>query len=163
VLAYAWNGEQTADPTRRLVPGRPNRPPARLVWRARLAYASRSDVFALHRMPGMHQRMRAALDELAPDVVDFQHSFTWFDPARPSVVTVHNVESDRQARFGRHRPAAVVGTTRTELRSITSATSTVVFSELDADRLRALAEPRALTVVPLGYEPGPRGPSRASG
>jgi glycosyltransferase involved in cell wall biosynthesis len=158
VLAYSWNRAEPADPTTRFVAGRPLRPPARQLWRARLAMARRRNVFALHRMAAMHARMRAALDALDPDVVDFQHSFTWFNPGRPSVLTVHNVETDRQARFGGHRPAAIAGAAATERAAVASADATVVFSELDADRLRALTEPRSLHVVPLGYDPGPRGP-----
>ena len=157
VLAYSWNGEQPADPATRFVPGRPSHTPMRQLWRARLALARRRNVFALHLMPGMHGRMRAALDVVEPDVVDFQHSFTWFDPGRPSVVTVHNVETDRQARFGGHRPAAVAGAAATERAAVAGADATVVFSELDAERLRVLAAPRSLHVVPLGYDPGTRG------
>lgn len=158
VVAYAWRGEPAPVQGTRYVAGRPAGRLAALAWRARLAVERRSNVFALHRMPSMHRRMRATLDELAPDVVDFQHSFTWFDPGRPTVVTVHNVESDRQVRFGAASARAVAAGVRIERVAAESAGATVVFSELDAQRLRAHSQPRQLHVVPLGYDPGPRGP-----
>lgn len=154
VLAYSWQEGQRGGHGMLYVAGRPMRATARPLWRARLAVARRRNVFALHRSPGMHGRMRAAIDKLAPDVIDFQHSFTWFATSRPSVVTVHNVESDRQARYGGQRPAALAGGIATERAAVESADATVVFSELDGERLREHTSPHAVHVVPLGFDPG---------
>ncbi|MEO6715307.1 MAG: glycosyltransferase family 4 protein [Mycobacteriales bacterium] len=159
VLAYSWRGEQSSGAHTRYVAGRPAGGLSAVAWRTRLAYERRHNVFALHQMPQLHRRMLTALDEVAPDVVDFQHSFTWFDTGRPNVVTVHNVESDRQARFSRAAVRAIAGGAATERTAAESADVTVVFSDLDAERLRAHAQPHALHVVPLGYDPGPRGPA----
>jgi glycosyltransferase involved in cell wall biosynthesis len=155
VVAYAWAGETSSSAGVRYVPARPLRSPAKELWRMRLGAARRTNAFALHQSPGAQDAMRRELDALSPDVVDFQHSYTWFDAGRPSVVTVHNVESDRLSRFGDVSARALAGAVASERAAVTAATATVVFSELDATRLRRLASPRSLHVVPLGYDPGP--------
>lgn len=158
VFAYAWEGE-AGGPAYTLVPGRPTAVPARLAWRARLQLARRTDPLAIYRMPGLHDRMRSALEEFAPDVVDFQHSYSWFDCGRPSVLTLHNVETDRMGRFGRLSARQAVAVADGERAAVEACAATVVLSEADATRVRQLATPRALHVVPLGFDPGERLPS----
>lgn len=156
VLAYAWTrGERGGSELIRYVPGRPTRPPHQQLWRLRLAAARRTNAFALHRMPAAHAAMRQALTDLAPDVVDFQHSYTWFDTGRPSVLTVHNVESDRLSRFSGLPARALAGAIDTERAAVESADATVVFSDLDRERVARTMSARRLYVVPLGYDPGP--------
>ena len=161
VVAYSWvdgAGGASAKPGWSYVPGRPTNGLRALVWRSQLAVARRRDPHAIHRMPGQHGRMRAALDELAPDVVDFQHSHTWFDPRRPAVLTLHNVETDRLGRFGGLTPRQRATLAAHERAAIEAVGATVVLSEADAERVRQLGTPRALHVVPLGYDPGVRLP-----
>lgn len=158
VLAYAW-GNETGRSGYTLVPGCPSNLPGRLAWRAQLQLARRTDPLAIYRMPGLHQRMRAALDQLRPDVVDFQHSYSWFDCGRPAVLTMHNVETDRMARFAGISPRQVAVVAKAERAAIAAADATLVLSGPDAARVRELATPRALHEVPLGYDPGPRLPA----
>jgi glycosyltransferase involved in cell wall biosynthesis len=156
VVAYSWAGEVTPqDGSVRYVPGRPPGGPASVLWRVRLAAARRTNAFALHQTSAARDGMRRELDALAPDVVDFQHSYTWFQTGRPSVVTVHNVESDRLSRFGGLPRSALDGAIDAERSAVEGADATVVFSELDATRLTRLSTPRGLRVVPLGFDPGP--------
>jgi glycosyltransferase involved in cell wall biosynthesis len=162
VLAYAWDAESPPDATTHYTAGRPAGGLARLAWRARLGWSRRTDPFAIHRTPGLHDRMRALVDEVAPDVVDFQHSFTWFATGRPSVVTIHNVDSQRFAGFASVSRRQYDTAVHTEKAAARNADAVVVFSELDAQRLAAHAAPRALHVVPLGSDPGePLPPPRA--
>jgi glycosyltransferase involved in cell wall biosynthesis len=158
VVAYAWADEAVPKPGWAYVAGRPTGGLGQLVWRGRLAVARRRDPHAIHRMPGQHGRMRAALDQLQPDVVDFQHSHTWFDGRRPTVLTLHNVETDRLGRFGGLTARQRATLAARERAAIEGADATVALSETDAERVRALAAPRALHVVPLGYDPGVRLP-----
>lgn len=156
IVAYAWDGEVSpAESNLRYVPGRPAKGPARQLWRLRLAAARRTNAFALHQDATAKDAMRRELDALGPDVVDFQHSYTWFDTGRPSVVTVHNVESDRLSRFGAMSRRAIEGAIESERTAVECADATVVFSELDGGRLTRVTAPRSLHVVPLGYDPGP--------
>ena len=155
LLAFAWGGETSQDATTHYVPGRPaGRGPRWLRWRAQLAVAARTDPFAIHRTPGMQRRMRAAIEAIDPDVVDFQHSFSWFATKRPSVATIHNVDSQRYMTFEGISPAQYATVVNTEREAVRSADATVVFSELDAERLAAHATPKSLHVVPIGTDPG---------
>lgn len=157
VLAYCFKGE-SGGPGYTLVPGRPDAVLPRLAWRTRLQLARRADPLAIYRMPGLHARMRAAIHSLAPDVVDFQHSYSWFDCARPSVVTLHNVETDRMGRFSGLTTRQVAAVAGGERAAVQEADATLVFSAADAARVRELGAPKALHVVPLGYDPGERLP-----
>lgn len=155
LVAFCWQGETAPDGATHYVPGRPAGRGLRwLTWRSRLATAERSDPFAVHRAPGMQDRMRAAIEAINPDVVDFQHSFSWFATGRPSVATIHNVDSQRFATFDGVSPAQYATVIRTEREAVAGADATVVFSPLDADRLLEHTQPRALHVVPIGTDPG---------
>ncbi|MEP7054602.1 MAG: glycosyltransferase family 4 protein [Actinomycetota bacterium] len=160
VVAYAWEGERSSPRDAvRYVPGRPAGA-ARQLWRLRLAAARRTNAFALHQNAAAQAAMRRELDALRPDVVDFQHSYTWFQPGRPNVLTVHNVESDRLSRFAGLPRSALDGAIDSERAAVESASATVVLSDLDGTRLCRLATPRSLHVVPIGYDPGPPRPQQ---
>ncbi len=157
VLAYSWDGESGSE-AYVLVPGRPSNLPARALWRARLQLARRGDPLAIYRMPGLRDRMARSLELVAPDIVDFQHSYAWFDCGRPSVLTMHNVETDRLARFGGLTPRQAAAVLQGERAALEAAGATIVLSDADAARVREFSHPRSLHVVPLGFDPGPRLP-----
>jgi glycosyltransferase involved in cell wall biosynthesis len=157
VLANSWHGESGREGYV-LVPGRPSNRMARALWRARLQAARRGDPLAIYRMPGLHDRMARAIESIAPDIVDFQHSYSWFDCGRPSVLTMHNVESDRLTRFGDVTPKQAAAVQNGERAALDAADATIVLSDADAARVREFSHPRALHVVPLGYDPGAKLP-----
>ncbi|MEO6715303.1 MAG: glycosyltransferase family 4 protein [Mycobacteriales bacterium] len=158
VLALSWFPDDVKVAGSVLVPGRPASAPAKALRRLELAIRERSDPWAGHRLPGARRRMAAAIVDTRPDVVDFQHTFMWQSTAAPSVLTLHNVESDRLRRFGALPARTVHTVTEMERAAIRNATAAVVFSEEDAVRTRALHD-RLVHVVPIGVDPGARLPA----
>jgi glycosyltransferase involved in cell wall biosynthesis len=102
---------------------------------------------------GAHRRLVEAVAEMRPDVVDFQHSYTYVQTGLPDVCTFHNVESQLQSDLG-VSGIRLNSVRRLEARVLSSARVVVAFSSLDEERLRELGPSRnAIHVVPLGYRP----------
>lgn len=140
------------------VPGRPGSGIGRAGWRAWLAAARLRDPYAIHRWPPLRRRLAAAIEAVDPDVVDFQHSFCWFPVPRPSVVTMHNVDSHRLARGGTAQ-RVLRRVEAMERAACRGADVAVTLSELDAARLRpVLGGDGSVVIVPLGYDPGAAAP-----
>jgi glycosyltransferase involved in cell wall biosynthesis len=158
ILALSWFPADAAVDGSVLVPARPASLPAKALRRAGLAVRQRIDPYAAHRLPGARRRLSAAISAARPDVVDVQHTFMWQPISAPSVLTAHNVESDRLGRSGGLPRAAQRTVTAMERRAVQQAGATVVFSAEDARRLQAF-RPRVVHVVPIGVDPGSRLPS----
>lgn len=140
------------------VRGRPASFPGRVGWRVWLAAARRRDPFAIYRRPALRRRLLAALDDLEPDVVDFQHTFCAFPVTYPSVVTVIDVQTHILRREGRVAPAVVDRVQAMERAAVAGTDMAVTLSHLDAVRLELLAaEGSEMRVVPLGFDPGRAG------
>jgi glycosyltransferase involved in cell wall biosynthesis len=134
----------------------PTTPHGRVAWRADLARRRRRDPYAIHHDRRAQAALLAAIDGFGPDVVDVQHTFTWFPQRHPAVVTVHNVESARHADGGA-RPAVIERLRRMERTAIGQAAATVVFSGTDRDRVAGLVPGAEPVVVPIGHEPSRAG------
>ena len=125
-----------------------------LAWRAGLAARQHRDPFALFSGRTAVTGLRTTLHELSPDVVDFQHSYSWVPTGLPDVATFIDVES-RLTTTSRHRHAPLRAIETREQRVIAEAAQTVTLSEEDRTRLLSLgAEPRRPPrCVPLGAPP----------
>ena len=136
------------------VTARPSSRPGQLAWRTWLAGGRLLDPYAIHRWPPLRRRLAEAVSAVEPDVVDFQHSYCWFPVALPSVLTVHNVDSHRLEREGLARPGAVRRVAAMEAQAVGGSDVAVTLSDLDAQRLSAVAPGGTdIVVVSLGHDP----------
>jgi glycosyltransferase involved in cell wall biosynthesis len=152
IWTWAWP-HHTEEPDTTLVNGAPSSRLARLVWRTLLGARRKVNPYAIFAGRRARRNMRRALVEAAPDVIDFQHSFTWQPVRVPTVVTFHNVESHKALRAG--EPAwRRLALTRLERQAAERCRGVVVFSSEDGVRLAQLAAGSApIHVVALGYRP----------
>lgn len=155
IMAYRWGNVSTTQHNEVFVMGRPTSYLGRCWWRAGLARRRGANPFAIFAGSGTRQAMARAIVEGDFDVVDFQHSFTWFPTARPNIVTFHNVETDTVPKRSPTGRRVIEGLRALEAAAVAGTDRTVVFSDTDAERVLRLAPFGAakLDIVPLGYEP----------
>ena len=156
LVHHDFSGGEAGPPDIASVPvdSRPRGTVRWLAWRAGLAARQHRDPFSLFSGRTAVTGLRAALRQLSPDVVDFQHSYLWVPTGLPDVVTFHNVES-RLTTTAKHRHVPLRAVETREQQVITQAAQTVTLSEDDRARLLSLGvEPRRPPLcVPLGAPP----------
>jgi len=155
LLCLDHPGEPSASWTSRSIPVRPTGFAKAIGWRLSLAAARRADQFALYRSPRLQLELQQTIDDLRPDVVDFQHSFMWVPTKSASVLSLIDVHSHRLARGGTFSRVQIERARSMERTAILSAPRTVTLSELDRTRALELVPERSdILTVPLGVSVG---------
>lgn len=153
----AWNWTRELEPSpwpSEFMLGKPLTPLRWLAWRLRFNVRRRTDPLAAYHMAHEAANLAPLVRRLQPDVVDFQHSYTWMPTGIPDVCTFHNIETHLVQRVGMRNEASVEAVRLLEQRVLRSVGVAVTFSEVDARRARALAPDGAPVVsVPLGHRP----------
>jgi len=155
LVAWSWSKHVAESPwPSEFIPGKPFARLPWLAWRLELYARRRLDPFAQFRMAVVRSTLVPAILRASPDVVDFQHPYTWVPTGIPDVCTFHNAETHLAPHLGQTTVRRVNAVRELEKRVLASVRAAVVFSEADAVRLHTLAPSDAfVATVPLGLRP----------
>ena len=122
---------------------------ARFVWRVWLAARRPFLPFPIFSSRAYRRALKAEIRRANLDLVDFQHSFTYFPVAVASVCTLHNIESRSSGRNFNALQRRL--SRRQEERCLRQAGVSVVLSIEDLARAQNITTSGNIVVVPLGH------------